>query len=206
MVLISGGQLAVSGLAVNVSGIFSLSNISGGVTISGDIRNILSGTVDNFEYPSYTLISYWSGAVGKGLIGIYHGGGSAGQSGTHVALTRLKVGIWASGNINRIDVIVGSGNISGTAGSPVRYSQADSASVVSGWIDGATQISGNVIATVDSILLEANSSGYMHEYIQEYGTNKLKSIRVRSGEEIWVRLVSGIGVGLIALDWIERYP
>lgn len=206
MVLISGGQLAISGLAVNISGIFSLSNISGGVTISGDIRNILSGTVDNFEYPSYTLISYWSGAVGKGLIGIYNSGGVAGQSGLEVSLVRLKIGIWSSGNINRVDIILGSGNVSGTAGTVVANRRADTTSMVVGYVDGATQVSGNVISTVDSIMLEANSSGYLHEYIMDYGDNKLKSIRARSGEEIWVRLISGIGIGLIALDWVERYP
>ena len=74
----------------------------------------------------------------------------------------------------------------------------------SGWVDGGTQVSGNVIQTVQSILGESNSSGIMHNYA--YGWGEGKGPRASSGQELWVRMVSGIGIGTVRLKWVERYP
>lgn len=214
----SGGTLPVSMLSGSISGNYlnmaasgvGISHFSGAlnVNISGGTisANVSGNAVDSVRYASYTLISYWSGPVAKGLIGIYHAGGAANQSGQVLDVSRLDIGIWGSGNINRVDVILGSGNISGMAGFPVRMAFGDAASVVSGWVDGATQVSGNVIQTLKTLFLEANSSGLMHTYSYNFEDTPMKHPIVRSGEELWVRLISGIGFGFISLDWSEHLP
>jgi hypothetical protein len=216
LVGVSGGQLALSGVNVVISGGAFSSNISGMVGVSGNVAvlsgqlavlsgvltNILSGTVGLYEYPTYALISYWSGAVGKGLIGVYNSGGAT--SGYELELVRMELGIVASGLYNRFDLILGSGNISGTAGTIVTHRFADAASAGVGYVDGATQVSGNVISTLHSIVAESNASGIMHNYVREWILDK--GPRAQSGQELWVKMTSGIGIGVARLEWVERYP
>lgn len=213
---ISGGNLSalMSGVSVSVSGDVVLVvsggtiQISGIVTInSGIITNVASGTVNSYRWEAYALRSLWSGAVGKDLIGIYHAGGAAGKSGVEVEITGVELGIWGSGNVNRFDIIHGSGVVSGSAGTIITYRTADTASVVSGVVDGSTIVSGQFsIQTVTSIIAEANSSGIMHNYAYGYPNANSKMPRILSGQCLYVRMVSGIGIGTATLEWVERYP
>ena len=143
-VLVSGGQLALSGLQVIISGGAGSSFISGSVQVSGTvgvsgvIQNLQSGTISLLEMPTYGLNSQWSGAAGKHIIAIRHGGGTAGQSGLEIVVTRIDIAIWASGNINRFDVLLTSGLVSGTAPAItafIRHRFANAASVASGFVD-----------------------------------------------------------------------
>lgn len=189
MVLVSGGQGALSGLIVEVSG-----------TMVG----VFSGSFVSQEYPSYSLTSYWSGTSQKGIIGIANNGAVVGQI---CEVTRVEISIFGSGNINRIDVLrsTSGGSLSGSAGAVVAWDTTNTASVTSGVVDGATQISGQANTVIKSLVLESNSSGYMHNYVYDVDVAaQSQKWHIRSGQALWLQLISGIGYGIASLDWIER--
>jgi len=226
---LSGGGITISG-GVTVSGLVGISGggltISGGVTVSGTVSitsgnvyvtsgavNDLSGLVTPREWPSYTMTVFWSGPAGVGLFGLsnYGSGVAAGQSGMVLEITRIEVGIYASGNINRLDLYRTDNSVvqmSGPKGTIVPYYSGNAVSIASGFvISSSGMVSGawSGVTPIESLYLEANSSGYMHNYAFDFNSWRMQNPQVTSGQDFLAIMTSGIGVGMASVDWIERY-